>query len=74
MRRMEDDLAALSRALSDLEPVEIWLGQRLIINGADQQLLNLRDAKVRVTAMRAKVLADLEQATSEARSGFTSEM
>jgi hypothetical protein len=61
LREIEDHAFTLAGIQKRLEPVETWLGQNLLINGADQQLINLLDAARLLQAARQRLLDELAQ-------------
>lgn len=63
---MEDAAFTLAGVIRRLDPVERWLSQHLLISGADQQLINLLDAKRQLQAERQRLLDDLAQKREDA--------
>jgi hypothetical protein len=61
LREIEDHAFTLAGIQKRLEPVETWLSQNLLINGADQQLINLLDAARLLQAERQRLLDELAQ-------------
>ncbi len=61
LREIEDRAFTLAGIQKRLEPVETWLSQNLLINGADQQLINLLDAARLLQAERQRLLDELAQ-------------
>jgi hypothetical protein len=61
LREIEDRSFTLAGIQKRLEPVETWLSQNLLINGADQQLINLLDAARVLQAERQRLLDELAQ-------------
>lgn len=67
MRRIEDRLATLVRVSTELSPLEIWLSQRMMMAGADQQLFNLREAQRRLRREIELLQAERNRAEALAR-------
>lgn len=67
VRSAEDAIAALVRARDEIGVVSQWLGQRLLLSGADQQMLNQMFADRLLASVHTYLLAVYQQASEAAR-------
>jgi hypothetical protein len=67
IQHLENDLAALARALAELDAVETWLQQHASTPGAGQQARNVQVAAGQLRRLRQQRIEQIAVATAKAR-------